>query len=161
MDVVITEIGGTVGDIEGLPFLEAIRQFALDVGKRELPVHPPDARPVPQGGRRAEDQADAALASATCGRSASSPTSSSAAPSARSPRRTSEKIALFCNVERKAVIEERDKEFSIYEVPLSLVEQQARRDLIVEQARPARPSRWTSTTGGEMLDRIVQPRRTR
>ena len=43
VDVVITEIGGTVGDIEGLPFLEAIRQFALDVGKRELPVHPPDA----------------------------------------------------------------------------------------------------------------------
>src|SRR6516162_2563073 len=33
VDVVITEIGGTVGDIEGLPFLEAIRQFSLDVGK--------------------------------------------------------------------------------------------------------------------------------
>jgi CTP synthase len=32
-DVVITEIGGTVGDIEGLPFLEAIRQFAIEVGK--------------------------------------------------------------------------------------------------------------------------------
>src|SRR5678809_168831 len=34
VDVVITEIGGTVGDIESLPFLEAIRQFALDVGRR-------------------------------------------------------------------------------------------------------------------------------
>src|SRR5438128_3673217 len=34
VDVVITEIGGTVGDIEGLPFLEAIRQLALDVGKQ-------------------------------------------------------------------------------------------------------------------------------
>ena len=99
VDVVITEIGGTVGDIEGLPFLEAIRQFALDVGKRELPVHPPDARPLPEGGRRAEDQADAALASARCGRSASSPTSSSAGPSSRSAPRTSDKIALFCNVE--------------------------------------------------------------
>ena len=33
VDVVITEIGGTVGDIEGLPFLEAIRQFALDIGR--------------------------------------------------------------------------------------------------------------------------------
>ena len=61
VDVVITEIGGTVGDIEGLPFLEAIRQFALDVGKRELPLHPPDAGPVPEGGRRGQDQADAAL----------------------------------------------------------------------------------------------------
>jgi len=35
VDVVITEIGGTVGDIESLPFLEAIRQFALDVGKEK------------------------------------------------------------------------------------------------------------------------------
>src|SRR3990170_2088701 len=39
-DVVITEIGGTVGDIESLPFLEAIRQFALDVGKQNcLYIH--------------------------------------------------------------------------------------------------------------------------
>ena len=40
MDVVITEIGGTVGDIESLPFLEAIRQFALDVGRENcLYIH--------------------------------------------------------------------------------------------------------------------------
>ena len=40
VDVVITEIGGTVGDIESLPFLEAIRQFALDVGKQNcLYIH--------------------------------------------------------------------------------------------------------------------------
>ena len=35
-DVIITEIGGTVGDIEGLPFLEAIREFALDVGPHNV-----------------------------------------------------------------------------------------------------------------------------
>src|SRR5439155_8060330 len=40
VDVAITEIGGTVGDIEGLPFLEAIRQFALDIGKNNcLYIH--------------------------------------------------------------------------------------------------------------------------
>ena len=40
VDVVITEIGGTVGDIESLPFLEAIRQFALDMGKENcLYIH--------------------------------------------------------------------------------------------------------------------------
>jgi CTP synthase len=40
VDVVIIEIGGTVGDIESLPFLEAIRQFALDVGKENcLYIH--------------------------------------------------------------------------------------------------------------------------
>ena len=61
VDVVITEIGGTVGDIESLPFLEAIRQFPVDVGRRRcmfihltlVPVHRPRGR--------AEDQADAAL----------------------------------------------------------------------------------------------------
>src|SRR6516162_5657609 len=40
VDVTITEIGGTVGDIEGMPFFEAIRQFALDVGKQNcLYIH--------------------------------------------------------------------------------------------------------------------------
>ena len=61
VDVVITEIGGTVGDIEGLPFLEAIRQVALDIGKIERALHPPDAGSLPEGCRRGEDQADAAL----------------------------------------------------------------------------------------------------
>ena len=61
IDVVITEVGGTVGDIEILPFLEALRQFRNDAGRDNVcylhvtlvPVH----RPV----RRAEDEADAAL----------------------------------------------------------------------------------------------------
>ena len=60
-DVVIIEIGGTVGDIESLPFLEAIRQFRHEVGRENALVHPPDARAVHRGRRRAQDQADAAL----------------------------------------------------------------------------------------------------
>ena len=60
-DVVIIEIGGTVGDIESLPFLEAIRQFRQDVGPRQRALHPPDAGAVHRGRRRAQDQADAAL----------------------------------------------------------------------------------------------------
>ena len=61
VDVVITEIGGTVGDIESLPFLEAIRQFPVDVGPAQLHVHPPHARALHRPRGRAEDQADAAL----------------------------------------------------------------------------------------------------
>ena len=60
-DVVISEIGGTVGDIESLPFLEAIRQFRREVGARERALHPRHARPVHRERRRAEDEADAAL----------------------------------------------------------------------------------------------------
>ena len=45
-DVIITEIGGTTGDIEGLPFLEAIRQFILEVGAAKRAVHARHARAV-------------------------------------------------------------------------------------------------------------------
>ena len=61
VDIVITEIGGTVGDIESLPFLEALRQFALGPGARPLHVRPPHAGAVPRPRGRAEDQAHPAL----------------------------------------------------------------------------------------------------
>ena len=60
-DVVITEIGGTVGDIESLPFLEAIRQFRQEVGPGQRALHPPDPGALHRGGGRAQDQADPAL----------------------------------------------------------------------------------------------------
>src|SRR5207248_11444990 len=66
-----------------------------------------------------------------------------------------DKIALFCNVEKQAVIEERDKEFSIYEVPLSLVENKLD-ELIVEKlnlrAKPLNINDWRG-----MLQRIFNP----
>ena len=60
VDIVLVEIGGTVGDIESLPFLEAIRQFRQDVGREQHALHPPDAGAVHRRRRRAEDEADAA-----------------------------------------------------------------------------------------------------
>ena len=133
VDVVITEIGGTVGDIEGLPFLEAIRQFALE-SAGELPVHPPDPGALSESRRRAEDQADAALR-----RTAAADRHPARHP--HLPHRTlarrddREKIALFCNVPVEAVIEEKDKDFTVYEVPMSLVEH-GLDELIVAQAGP-------------------------
>src|SRR5207248_4704039 len=66
-----------------------------------------------------------------------------------------DKIALFCNVEKQAVIEERDKEFSIYEVPLSLVENKLD-ELIVEKlnlrAKPLEISDWRA-----ILQRVFNP----
>jgi CTP synthase len=67
-----------------------------------------------------------------------------------------QKIALFCNVERRAVIEERDKEFSIYEVPISLSENKLD-ELIVEKlglvAQPLDISDWKA-----LLNRLLNPR---
>ena len=118
-DIVITEIGGTVGDIEGLPFLEAIRQFPQDVGRENcLFIHltlvpylkaaaeiktKPTQHSVGQL-RQIGIQPDMLIC--RCEQSIS--------------REEQEKIALFCNVPIEAVIEEKDRDFSIYEVPLSL-----------------------------------------
>jgi CTP synthase len=116
VDVVITEIGGTTGDIEGLPFLEAIRQFRLDVGKenclyihltlipyikaaRELKTKP--TQHSVKGLREIGIQADILLC--RTGRPLDHEVKS--------------KIALFCNVEERAVIEAHDVD-SIYQVPL-------------------------------------------
>ncbi|MAT68054.1 MAG: CTP synthetase [Planctomycetaceae bacterium] len=118
-DVVITEIGGTVGDIESQPFLEAIRQFGLDVGKENCLFIHLTLVPYLKAARELKTK----------------PTQHSVGllrqigiqpdvlicrteqPISREDR---EKIALFCNVSLNSVIEERDKDFSIYEVPLSL-----------------------------------------
>ncbi|MEM7477137.1 MAG: CTP synthase [Planctomycetota bacterium] len=120
VDVVITEIGGTVGDIESLPFLEAIRQYPLIAGKENcLFIHltlvpylkaagelktKPTQHSVGQL-RQIGIQPDILIC--RCEQSIS--------------RDERDKIALFCNLQPQAVIEERDKDFSIYEVPLSLV----------------------------------------
>ena len=60
-DFVLVEIGGTVGDIEGLPFFEAIRQLGNDLAARPRDLRPPDAPALHPLGRRAQDQADPAL----------------------------------------------------------------------------------------------------
>ena len=57
----LCEIGGTVGDIEGLPFFEAIRQLGNDLPRGHCGLHPPDADALHPGGGRTEDQADAAF----------------------------------------------------------------------------------------------------
>ena len=122
-DVVITEIGGTVGDIESLPFLEAIRQFRVDVGRENaIFVH---LTLVPY------------LAAA--GELKTKPTQHSVRelmeigiqphvlicrteqPLSKEIKR---KIALFTNVETDAVIESPDLS-TIYEVPLALKRQKA------------------------------------
>jgi CTP synthase len=121
VDVVITEIGGTVGDIESQPFLEAIRQFALDVGKENcLYIH---LTLVPYLKAAAELKTKPTQHSVGQLRQIGiQPDILICRTERKLPASDREKIALFCNVPFKAVIEERDKDFSIYEVPLSLVE---------------------------------------
>src|SRR5437773_5404953 len=131
VDVVITEIGGTVGDIEGLPFLEAIRQMALDVGKQNvLYIH---LTLVPYLKAAGEAKTKPTQHSVSQLRQIGiQPDILICRTERELAKEDAEKIALFCNVEPRAVIEERDKELSIYEVPLSLVDNKLD-ELIVEK----------------------------
>jgi CTP synthase len=121
VDVVITEIGGTVGDIESQPFLEAIRQFSLDVGKENcLYIH---LTLVPYLKAAGELKTKPTQHSVGQLRQIGIQPDILICRTERSlDREDRAKIALFCNVPVEAVIEEKDKDFSIYEVPLSLVQ---------------------------------------
>ncbi len=121
VDVVITEIGGTVGDIESQPFLEAIRQFSLDVGKENcLYIH---LTLVPYLKAAAELKTKPTQHSVGLLRQIGIQPDILVCRTERSLSRDDRaKIALFCNVAIEAVIEEKDKDFSVYEVPMSLVD---------------------------------------
>ena len=156
VDVVITEIGGTVGDIESLPFLEAIRQFAIDVGRENcLYMHltlvpylkaadelktKPTQRSVGDL-RQIGIQPDILVC--RCERSIS--------------RDDREKIALFCNVPVNCVIEEKDKDFSIYEVPLSLVEN-GLDQLIVDKLGLSAAKQLDISPWSDLLHNLRNPR---
>jgi len=116
VDVVIVEIGGTIGDIESLPFLEAIRQFKTDAGKENvIYIH---LTLVPYIGTAGE------LKTKPTQHSVKELRSIGIQPDillCRTDRYLSKeiksKIALFCNVSRDAVITAKDVD-CIYEVPL-------------------------------------------
>ncbi|HSG71706.1 MAG TPA: CTP synthase [Planctomycetaceae bacterium] len=121
VDVVITELGGTVGDIEGLPFLEAIRQIPLDIGKENcLFIHltlVPYLRAAKEMKTKPTQHSVGQLRQIGI-----QPDFLVVRTERPMGQDNVKKIALFCNVEAKAVIEEVDKELSIYEVPLGLAE---------------------------------------
>ncbi len=115
-DIAIVEIGGTVGDIESLPFLEAIRQFGYDMGKQNvLYIHLTLVPYIPTAGE---------LKTKPTQHSVQKLREIGIQPQillCRSEKRLSnelkEKIALFCNVEKVAVISAIDVK-NIYQVPL-------------------------------------------
>lgn len=117
-DVVITEIGGTVGDIESLPFLEAIRQLKTDVGYHNVMyIH---CTLVPYLKAAGEMKTKPTQHSVKELRSLGiQPNVIVLRTDMPITQDLKNKIALFCDIEPEAVIESRDTE-NIYEVPLAL-----------------------------------------
>jgi CTP synthase len=118
-DVIITEIGGTTGDIEGLPFLEAIREFALDVGyNNALFLHVTYVPFIKAAGELKTKPTQQSVAKLReIGITPHIVVCRCEKPLNKELR---QKISLFCNVPYEGVIEEKDVEHSIYEVPLML-----------------------------------------
>src|SRR5437762_501504 len=115
-DVVIAEVGGTVGDIEGQPFLEAIRQFKKDVGAGNvLYVHVTLIPSVsPWGEVKTKPTQHSVMALREMGVQPDILVCRSKTPISRD---TKEKVALFCDVDVQAVIDAPDTE-NIYAIPL-------------------------------------------
>src|SRR5699024_4649696 len=120
-DVVITEIGGTVGDIESLPFLEAIRQIKSDVGRNQVMyIH---CTLVPYIKAAGEMKTKPTQHSVKELRSLGIiPDVIVLRTEMPISKEMKEKIALFCDINEKAVIEMQDAD-TLYQVPLSLREQ--------------------------------------
>jgi CTP synthase len=156
VDILITEIGGTTGDIEGLPFLEALRQFALEVGPGNVLFLHVTLIPYLNA----------------AGELKTKPTQQSVAklreigiqphilvcrcdhPMTSEMR---EKLSLYCNVPVEAVIEELDVETSIYELPLMLQRENVD-DLVVRylnlEAPPVPNDEWD-----DVVRRLKSPAR--
>jgi CTP synthase len=154
-DVTIIELGGTVGDMEGMPFLEAMRQFALEIGKTNtLFVHVvllPYVRTADEIKTKPAQQSVALLLGLgiypdilMC----------------RTERKMTDeiraKLSLFCNVPIRGVVEELDVE-SIYEVP-TMLHGEGVHHIILEHfgmaAGTCDPSPWTT-----VVQKIRAPKR--
>lgn len=120
-DVVITEIGGTVGDIESLPFLEAVRQFRHEVGRENaIFVHLTLVPFIKAAGELKTKPTQHSVG--TLREIGIQPDILICRTEKKISKELKGKIALFCNVQEEAVIEARDVR-SIYEVPLMFKEQ--------------------------------------
>lgn len=130
VDVVFVEIGGTVGDIEGLPFLEAIRQFRKDVGRENtLYIH---LTLVPYIRAAGELKTKPTQHSVKELRSIGIQPDILLGRSEKAlPKSVKEKLALFCDIDLEAVISARDVK-SIYEVPL-IFEKEGLGELILKR----------------------------
>lgn len=155
-DVAIIEIGGTTGDIEGLPFLESIRQYLLEVGEdNALLIHVTLVPFIKAAGELKTKPTQQSVAKLReIGLQPKVVIARSEYPLDDDLRG---KLSMFCNVPKRAVIEALDVPHSIYEFPLML--QKEGLDTAVCEAlrldtEPAQMADWS-----DFVQRVVHPRR--
>jgi CTP synthase len=155
-DVLITEIGGTTGDIEGLPFLEAIRQFVLEVGPQNVIIMHVTLVPfIKAAGELKTKPSQQSIAKLR--EIGLQPQILLCRTERELNIEVRRKLSLFCNVPMDAVVEARDVDHTIYEMPLML--QREKLDdtvcrLLGISAPPANMQTWA-----KYVDRVVKPKK--
>ena len=152
-DVVITEVGGTVGDIESLPFLEAMRQFMFKLGRSNaMAIHVTLVPFINSAGEiKTKPTQHSVKALLELGIQPDMLICRSDRPLSHDVR---EKIALFTNVEPERVVDGRDVE-TIYEVPLVYAEQEVD-ELVLEKLDLTCP-RPNLREWKKFVDRVKNP----
>ena len=155
-DVIITEIGGTVGDIESQPFLEAARQVRQLIGRANcFFIHVSLVPYLAAGGElktKPTQHSVAALRSIGI-----QPDAIVLRCDRELPEGVKNKIALFCDVDREAVIQCKDAA-SIYEIPVTLNHQGLDAYVVQRLGRSFRDVDWTAWD--RLLTRVRAPRET-
>jgi CTP synthase len=155
-DILITEIGGTTGDIEGLPFLEAIRQFVLEVGPQNVVIMHVTLVPyIKAAGELKTKPSQQSIAKLReIGLHPQVLVCRTEMPLEDDVR---QKLSMFCNVPLNAVIEARDVDHSIYEMPLML-QREGLDEIVCEllhlKVQPANTAEWS-----RFVQRAVYPKK--
>ena len=154
-DIVISEIGGTVGDIESLPFLEALRQFGHEKGRdRVLFIH---LTLLPYLSASGELKTKPTQHSVGRLREIGIlPDILICRTEVPMPDEARKKIALFCNVPVNSVVEEQNVENTIYEVPLVLREQGLDKLIMDHFSLPMKDADLTAWK--RIVNRVIHPR---
>ncbi|HET6402211.1 MAG TPA: CTP synthase [Candidatus Kapabacteria bacterium] len=155
-DVIISEIGGTVGDIESLPFLEAIRQLMMKVGKKNcITIHLSYVPFIASAGElKTKPTQHSVKTLLEIGIQPDVLVCRSEQPLSKAIR---EKIGLFCNVETRAVIEARDAP-TIYEVPLTFADENVDAIVLEKLGLPTTAKR-DLTKWRKFVERVKHPKK--
>jgi len=155
-DVVITEVGGTVGDIESLPFLEAIRQVRHDIGRDNCFYLHVSLVPylAPSGELKTKPTQHSVAALRNIG---IQPDAIVCRSDRDIPEKLKHKLALYCDVDREAVVSAPDAA-SIYDIPKVLHREGLDAYVVRRLGLSFRDVDWTRWD--DLLDRVHHPKHT-
>lgn len=155
-DVVITEVGGTVGDIESLPFLEAIRQVRHDIGRDNCFFLHVSLVPylAPSGELKTKPTQHSVAALRSIG---IQPDALVCRSDRQIPEKTKNKLALYCDVDTEAVVSAPDAP-SIYDIPRVLHEEGLDAYVVRRLGLSFRDVAWKKWD--DLLERVHHPRQT-